>query len=171
MARIDPPVWVIDTNVLLVADRRHPAVSDACVAACIERLIAIRQDGFVVLDDAWEIIGEYRHKTDADRGKTVAQVFLKWLLRNHGRWVTVHLEPHPLRVYLSFPADPDLVEFDPADRKFIAAAALAAAPVLEAADSKWLGWSPALLRHGIVVEFLCPEELHRFAVAKGLPIG
>ncbi len=51
--------------------------------------------------------------------------------------------------------------FDPADRKFIAVANAhpEKPPVLESADSKWLGWEPRLNVCGIRIEFLCRKEL------------
>jgi len=162
--------WVIDTNVLLVADLRHQDISPECVSACVLRLQAIQVEGEIVLDDGFEILEEYQHKTDANRGKTVAQVFLKWLWRNPGRWFTVHLERHPERGYAAFPSAPELAAFDPADRKFIAAAVACSAhpPILQAADSKWLSVAGALQHQGIAVEFLCPDDLRRFAARKGL---
>ena len=49
----------------------------------------------------------------------------------------------------------------PSDRKFFAAsnAHPGKPPILEAADSKWLGWEEQLEQHGIKVEVLCRAEL------------
>jgi hypothetical protein len=162
--------WVIDTNVLLVASGRHEDISPACVVACVRRLEEIMQEGRVVLDDAYRILGEYQHKTNPNRGKSVGQIFLKWLLRNRNRCLFVALWEHPERGFHSFPEDAELAHFDPADRKFVAVAAACAEPatILQAADSKWLGWVSALERHGIVVEFLCKEDLRRFRERKGM---
>ena len=35
----------------------------------------------------------------------------------------------------------------------------AALPILEASDSKWLGWEEPLAKAGIRVDFVCREEL------------
>jgi len=52
-------------------------------------------------------------------------------------------------------------EFDPSDRKFIAVANAHTEkpPILECADSKWLGWEKKLGAHGIRIEVLCRDEL------------
>ena len=127
--------------------------------------------GRVTLDDTHRILDEYMKKTDPNRGKHVGQVFLKWLLRNLSSCLYVTLHEHPERGFASFPEDPELALFDPSDRKFVAVAAACeeCPPILQAADSKWLGWADALLRNGVNVEFLCPEDLKRFRARKGLP--
>jgi hypothetical protein len=164
-------LWVVDTNILLVARRRHEDISDACVAACIQRLIEIQRTGRVALDDRNRILKEYLNKTDPNRGKDPGQVFLKWLLRNQRnprRCASVTLVEHPQRGFDSFPDDPDLLRFDPADRKFVAVAAACPErpPIVQAADAKWWGWAIALKRHGVVVDFLCPKDLERFRARK-----
>lgn len=128
------------------------------------------REGRVVLDDAYRILGEYQHKTNPNRSKGAGQVFLKWLLRNRNRCLFIALREHPERGFRSFPEDPELAQFDPADRKFIAVAAACPEPteILQAADSKWLGWVSALKRHGIAVRFLCEDDLQRFRERKGM---
>jgi len=160
---------VVDTNVILVAEGRHADISSNCQAACVHRLMAVMREERVVLDDDYRILGEYQHKIDPNRPKGVGQAFLKWLLRTPRRQVLVALHEHPERGFISFPEDDSLRNFDPADRKFIAvAAACTEQPfILQAADSKWLGWSPSLERHGIQVEFICIEDVKRFRRQKG----
>lgn len=127
------------------------------------------KDGRVVLDDAYRILGEYLNKTDPNRGRSVGQVFLKWLLRNRARCIFVPLREHAHRGFRSFPGDLELMHFDPADRKFVAVAAACEerSPILQAADSKWWGLASALRRCKIEIEFLCPEDLRRFRKRKG----
>lgn len=159
---------VIDTNVLLVANRQHPDVSGQCVIACVQRLLEIQERGCVVLDDGYEILNEYLHKIEPLRGKGVGDVFLKDLLRHTVRRVTVKITPDDQRGYAGFPDDTALTTFDRADRKFVATAAAHNPPalILQAADSKWLGWADALLRYAIRVEFLCRQDIERFAKDK-----
>jgi hypothetical protein len=162
---------VIDTNVLLVARGRHDGVSAGCVATCIHRLIEIQQSGRFALDDGNRIIQEYLNKTDPRRGNDVGQTFLKWLLRhqrNPKRCVRVTIVEHPQLGFESFPSDPDLAHFDPADRKFVAVAAACSErpPILQAADAKWLGWAAALARHDVLVDFLCRDDVERFRTRK-----
>ena len=159
---------VVDTNVLLVANGQHTDVSPLCVGACIQCLLDIQRAGCVALDDGYKILAEYQHKTSHQQGKGVGDVFLKGLLRNAVRSVKTPITPHAQRGYDSFPDEASLANFDPADRKFVAVAAALTppAPIMQAADSKWLDWSGGLGRHGIRVDFLCPQDLARFAQAK-----
>jgi hypothetical protein len=158
---------VVDTNVILVANRQHADVSEACVAACAQRLEAIMSGDRVAIDDGYRILKEYQHKSTPRAGRGPGDVFIKWLLRNTAnaaRCAQVALVEHPERGFESFPDDPRLTHFDPPDRKFVAvAAAHPDAPRIEqAADSKWLGWAPALAEHGIDVDFVCLADIQSF---------
>lgn len=162
---------VLDTNVILVANRQHPDVSAACVAACAKRLHGVMKSGRVALDDGYRILKEYQHKTQPQTGKHPGDVFVKWLLRNNAnpaRCDLVPLTEHEERGFASFPEDERLRRFDPPDRKFVAVAAAhpGRPPILQASDSKWLDWSPALKDHGVEVEFLCCADIEAFDAKK-----
>lgn len=164
-------VLVIDTNVLLVANKQHEGVSARCIISCVEALDMIRKSGVVVLDDAYEILREYSLKTTPNTGNRVGDVFLKWLYQNLGNPKNVeriHIEPHAEKVYEDFPNDDALADFDRADRKFVAVAARHAQrhKILQAADSKWIEWSAKLAEHRIVIEFLCPQDVKSFLERK-----
>jgi len=158
---------VIDTNVLLAANGKHDGASPDCVTACVQRLQAMQSSGMVVIDDGFRILNEYQNKTHPHSPKGVGDVFLKWLLRNHGnsvRVAQVRLTEHAQDCFDEFP-DPALEPlFDSSDRKF---AAVAHAhpdkpPIWQAVDSKWLDWWPALGTKGVTVDFLCPDDVCRF---------
>lgn len=158
---------IVDTNVILVANGQHADVSQECVATCAVRLQQLMADGRIALDDAYEILLEYQNKTRPKSGNRPGDAFVKWALQNNAntqRCDLIALKPHKKRGYESFPDDARLENFDPPDRKFVAvsAAHLERPPILQAADSKWLGWEPALEEHGVKVEFLCPEDIERF---------
>lgn len=158
---------VIDTNVILVANRQHGDVSDACVAACARRLSDVIVGGRVAIDESYRILAEYQNKTTPQVGRRPGDVFLKWLLRNNAnpaRCDQVALVEHTGRGFESFPDDVRLASFDPPDRKFVAVAAAHGdkPPIAQAADSKWLAWAPALREHGIVVDFVCPSDIQHF---------
>ena len=162
---------IIDTNILLVANKQHDGVSSQCILECVNSLDALRKVGVVVLDDAHEILREYMLKTTPNTGNRVGDAFLKWLLqntRNARRVKCVHIEPHQERGYAEFPEDDELSDFDRADRKFVAVAAKhpKRPPILQAADSKWKAWSPQLAKHGISIQFLCPQEIDSFLKRK-----
>jgi len=158
---------IIDTNVILVANDQHSDVGPDCVIACALRLQAIMSGQRIALDEDREILREYQNKTSPNTPKRVGDAFVKWALQNNAnpkRCDLVVLTPHDDRGYDSFPEDTRLDNFDPPDRKFVAVAAAHEEhpTILQAADSKWLDWEPALQEHGISVEFLCPADIKRF---------
>jgi hypothetical protein len=163
-----PETFVVDTNVVLVAGGRHGEVSPSCVATCALKLKAIMDSGRIALDNGYEVIREYQNKTNpTNLEKGPGEVFVKWALNNltnPNRCDLVHLERVNGDEYATFPHHPDLSGFDTADKKFVAVsnAHKDHPAILEAADSKWLDWAPALKSCGIEVEFLCKEDIRRF---------
>ncbi len=165
---------VIDTNVLLVADRQAEQMSRQCRVACEKRLEKVRSGEQVVLDHSYLILGEYQNKLDPNRRPTPGSAFLKWLLQRrkmtqHVCFVTITATNEERTVFAEFPADAQLLEeFDPADRKFVAVANAHGEkpPILQSADSKWLGWESRLASHGIRLEVLCRDELEAIRIRK-----
>lgn len=167
-------VVVVDTNVVLVANRQHQSVSEHCVAECALRLQAIMKDGRVALDDCFRILLEYQNKTRPKTGNRPGDAFVKWVLQNNAnpnRVDQVQLREHPDRGFDSFPDDTDLENFDLPDRKFVAVAGAhpGKPSILQAVDSKWLDWAEALKRCGITVEFICQSDIARFHSRKFEP--
>jgi hypothetical protein len=157
----------VDTNVILVANGQHADVSPECVINCVLALESVKHSGTLVLDDGFQILIEYQNRTLPKRGNRPGDAFVKWALQNRctpKRVVQVPLLEHDERGFESFPSDPDLVNFDASDRKFVAVAAAHPdkPPISQAADSKWLDWAPALKRHGIEVMFLCQADIEKF---------
>lgn len=160
-------VAVVDTNVILVANGQHQDVSSECVGNCALALQNIMRQGKLALDDQFRILSEYLHRTQPKRGNRPGDAFVKWALNNRSNSQhvdAVPLQHHDTRGFESFPVDTDLEHFDESDRKFVAVAGAhpAKPPILQATDSKWLDWSPALQRHGISVDFLCQSDIARF---------
>ena len=147
-------------------------MGEACRIECVERLKRVRDAEQVVLDDTWLILGEYSNKLDPNGAPSAGNAFLKWLLQTQGTsvsWVTLTSKDSARTEFDEFPPDAALeAAFDPADRKFVAAAH--ACPhcnrILQAADTKWLEWEAGLAAHGIVVEFLCRPELEKIHARK-----
>ena len=159
---------VIDTNVLLVADGQANHMSPACKLECLNRLDGVKASDQVVLDQQRMILEEYGHKLNpSKRPPSPGGAFLKWLLVNqcnphHTATVTLTPLDGDGTRFAEFPPDSGLeAAFDPSDRKFVSVAYAHAErpPILESADSKWLGWEAALLRHDIRLEVLCRCEL------------
>lgn len=158
---------VVDTNVILIANQQHQNISPQCIETCALALQAIMQKGRIALDERFRILLEYQHKTQPKKGRGPGDVFVKWALQNYAnpaRCDRISLVEHAVRGFESFPNDPELKKFDKSDRMFVAvSAAHPKKPAIQqAADSKWLAWAPALMRHGIRVDFLCKKDIERF---------
>jgi hypothetical protein len=159
---------VIDTNVLLVANGLAPQMSGACKIECLNRLDHAKQNEAVVVDRRYFILGEYQNKLNPNRRPPgPGDAFVKHILQNmksnaHVSLVNLTSTNAQRTDFAEFPPDEALrAAFDPADRKFVAAANIhpEKPPILESADSKWLGWEADLLRNGIRLEVLCRCEL------------
>lgn len=163
--------YVVDTNVILVANLAHADVSEECVIVCVQRLKELMESGTLVLDDAYRILSEYQSKTTPRKAKGVGDVFVKWALSHVGNLQRVHTvtltETGPDK-YAEFP-DPALEhQFDRPDRKFAAVSHghPNKPPIWQAADCKWLDWWPTLGEHGVNVEFLCGADVCGFYAKK-----
>ncbi len=159
---------VIDTNVLLVADGQAGQMSAACRIECVDRLERVKAVEQVVLDRQRLILMEYGNRLNpSKRPPSPGTAFLKWLIVNQCNpqfSSTVDLTPKDpeRKQFVEFPPDEALeIAFDPSDRKFVSAAYIhpEKPPILESADSKWLGWEADLAKHGIRLEVLCRCEL------------
>lgn len=160
--------YVVDTNVINVANRSHQDVSPECVIACVVRLTELMKSGVLVLDDQNRILLEYQKKTSPRAGKGVGDLFVQWALRHQCQSERIHqvtITEHSPERYYEFPADTGLEsKFDPSDRKFAAVAhAHSDKPaILQASDCKWLDWWPALKVCGVEIDFLCGSDICRF---------
>ncbi len=167
---------VIDTNVLLVANQQHNDASPECVLMCTQKLLWAKQHGVIVIDDAYRIISEYCNKPDIN-GTRTGDAFLKWLLQNQSNPARVHqvtINETAVDHFVEFPDHILQSQFDAPDRKFPAVANVHVdkPPVMQAADSKWLNWWPALQAAGISVDFVCPADICGFYSSKfpGKPV-
>jgi hypothetical protein len=168
------PRAVVDTNVVLVANKAHPEASPECVIECVGRLQQLMKTGVLVIDDDWRILQEYQNKTTPRRAKGVGDLFVLWALRHAAQ--NKHVQQVPLteqapNQYAEFPDDAELeANFDASDRKFAAVAHASGqtqtTPIWQATDCKWLDWRPRLKDHGVEIEFLCPEDVCRVYVKK-----
>ena len=159
---------VADTNVAVVANALSEQASEDCVETCAERLEEIMRGKVkLVLDDDWQILGEYAqnlHSTGTDLGDR----FLQWVLRNWRnpeRCDLIYITPADgsENEFEEFPDDPALSGFDPADRKFIAVALahLERPPILQAVDGQWWDFRDAFRQHGVTIEFICEDDIQR----------
>jgi hypothetical protein len=156
--------FVIDTNVLVVADDLNHEAGPGCVQACAAAITKARRRR-IVLDEAGVILKQYRQNLRLGR-QTVGANFLQWLLDNlynPQRCEQVALTPitGDGRGFEEFPDDPDLAAFDRSDRVFVAVAIKSRFRpcVLNATDTDWWCFREALKRHGVIIEFVCPEQM------------
>jgi len=157
--------YVVDTNVGVVANEKSAEASPGCVFACAKRLLEFQSVYRLVLDCSDLILDEYRKRLSLSGRPGAGDAFMKWVWDNRFNSgycvrVEIHARVNPGgEDYLEFPDVPELVKFDRADRKFVAAAL--ASPdrpsVLNAVDSDWWNHRAVLQAHGIEVEFLCPD--------------
>ena len=160
---------IVDTNVAVVANGKSEQASWDCKDSCIDKLLEITDgDLKLALDDQRRIIDEYRNKLNPDGQPGVGDAFLKWVevnWANPNRCVRVPITPieNSETEYIEFPDDPELQEFDPDDRKFIAVARAHSEkpPILEAMDKQWWALRDALHRNRVKVEFICEEDIQR----------
>ena len=159
---------VADTNVAVVANALSEQASEDCVEACAERLEEImRGEVKLVIDDDWQILGEYTQNLHST-GTDVGDRFLRWVLRN---WrnpqrcdlVSITSVDGSENEFEEFPDDPALDSFDRDDRKFIAVACAhpEKPPILQAVDSQWWDFRDVFRQNGVTVEFICEEDIQR----------
>lgn len=162
-----PPLrCVVDTNVAMTANGAN--ASPECVAASARALAEIMARGHVFVDDADRMIGEYRANLSARGEPGPGDAFLKWLLTHEwgGERVTrvvITARAGEDDDFVELPKPPKGVVYDRSDRKFLAVAAAhhEHPPVLQSFDSKWWGWQTALSKIGVVIHFLCADEIAR----------
>ena len=158
---------VVDTNVLVAANRLDVERPDRCAAVCRETLSELLRVGRVCVDDQLRILREYMPYTSFSGQPGVGDAFFKWVFENQGdenhcERVAIVPRDESRNDFMEFPDDPDLATFDPSDRKFVAVAVASKHnPIIfNATDSGWWIHHEALKRYVNVV-LLCPDELQR----------
>ena len=154
---------VVDTNVLVTANRRAPQAGTKCVLACISALRQVRE-GLVLLDGGDRIGREYRRNASLSGQPGTGDAFCKWVWDHqakpdHCRMVRITPKPEDPDDFEEFPNDPGLRDFDRSDRKWVAVALASdlAPRILNATDTDWWHHREALGRCGVHVVFLCPD--------------
>lgn len=157
---------LVDTNVPITANHAVkpgdiPKELANCVSACVETIQHILKNGGLVLDEGNEIFREYLDHLSLGGQPGPGDKFMKWV--HVHQWsadkVTQVRITRNGNSYNEFPNHVGLRNFDPSDRKFVAVANAHSEkpPILQATDSKWLGWEKALAKVGITVDFLCRD--------------
>ncbi|MCA0353401.1 MAG: hypothetical protein LCH85_15520 [Chloroflexi bacterium] len=137
--------YIIDTNVLVTANGAADHKGLDCMEVCIDFLEIVKEQGIVIIDDGYFIMGEYRQDVSDSGQPGLGDKFLKWLLINewNGRCEHVNINVIEIDAKLSFIEFPNtdlrLTKFDLKDRKFVAVALTHPEhpPIVNATDSDW----------------------------------
>ena len=150
---------VVDCNVAVVANGRDTHANRDCQLACISKLERVVKRHRVVLDEGGLIFKEYQGRLNFSGQPGIGHMFFKHLSDyqynyNRKRVSRVTITPSGAdRGFAELP--PNFL--DPADRKFLAVAVVAKAPILNATDSDWNEHVDLLDSLGVTVVQLCPE--------------
>jgi hypothetical protein len=162
---------VVDTTVLRAANDDTEG-AEACRAKASAALLAISEDGRVLLDSLRLILNEYLRNARADGQPGVGDAFLKWLLTNitndnYCRIVAVTGDTE--NGLQEFPADVALQNFDDDDRVFVATALAGdASELVVGIDTDYWQYLEPLSAAGVPVRFVCEGEIREVAERKGL---
>ncbi len=163
---------IVDTNVAVVANGKSQQASPQCVATCAVRLNDIVKQGKLILDDKWLILKEYMQNLRPSGQPGAGDAFLKWVLTNYRNPTRCELIPiTPMNEehtnFAEFPGTPGLASFHSHDRKFVAVAAAHPEhpPILQAVDVEWWGPRDQFCEAGIMVDFLCPDDIRGISQA------
>lgn len=156
--------YVVDTNVPVVANGGSRArkidrsACKQCQLKAIEFLEELVKGGRIILDLGGEIQAEYLRYLNPKGQPGVGDRFLLVVLNSAPKRVQRIELCKTNGEFDDFPQDSKLANFDPSDRKFVAAARQAKALVANAIDSDWLDHRDALSRNGVKVKFLCGSD-------------
>lgn len=152
---------VIDTNVAIVANKKHELATVQDVLACIAALEDAR-DCVILIDRNNQVLSEYRKHLSPKGQPGVGDSFMKWLWDNRAnskRCLQISITPLDSGSYSEFPDDSRLAAFDKADRKFVAIAKASGRDpkILNACDSDWWDFELVLAEHAIRVDHVAPD--------------
>ena len=153
---------VVDTNVLIAANGTD-AEWKPIASACANRLQSVMDGQVVCTDTLGLILSEYGNKLPSRSRTGFGDMFYLWLARNRSnqtmcQQVAISQLTPPEDGFSEFPelTEELAASIDPSDRKFIAVAhAHPEKPsIIQATDSKWIGWKDGLAAAGIAIEFV-----------------
>ena len=155
-------VFVVDTNVAIVANTRDTHADLPCQLACIEKLERVVKQAVVAVDEAGSIVDEYAGYLSRSGQPGMGDAFFKHIFDH------LHQENRVRRVPVT-PSDDDrkgfeeLPEnsFDRSDSIFLAVALMGKAIVLNATDSDWSEHEELMDMLGVDVEQLCPQHAYK----------
>ena len=167
------PAKILDTNVLLTAAGASFEAGDLCKLECqalLNRILA--RDVVVVIDNADEVLREYRNKLYPHFRGNIAERFLFFLLQNsfdRNAVARMNLQRDAMGRFEDYPDSkgmwstpgPRCKQFDEDDKKWVALAVRfkadtgADAPIVNAGDRCWRAFETHLSAAGLLLDFLC----------------
>lgn len=154
---------VLDTNVMIAANGRNTHADEGCRERCIDLLLHLKNllassesIGPLVIDDEGLIYDEYAdHLSHSGQPGVGDQLFMEM----HNYWSKLHCVAitqidDETRGFAELPPNP----IDKSDRKFLAAAVVAEAEVVNALDTDWHEQAAFLDDLGVTVRQLCPDQ-------------
>ena len=152
---------VVGCNVAVVANGKATHVNRDCQIACISGLVRIVEESRVALDTEGLVFQEYQEHLSFSGQPGTGDMFFRHLFDNQynpERVSRVKITPSDSdRGFAELPPN----SLDPADRKFLAVAVVAQAPILNATDSDWNEHADLLDNLDVTVDQLCPEYATR----------
>ncbi len=153
---------VVDTNVAMAANGRDTHASLTCQYACtefLEGLVSSRKRSRIILDEPGLIFAEYSNHLNFKGQPGVGDMFFKYLhdhmyLGKKIRLVPITPITDETRGFNELPPN----SVDKSDRKFLAAACIAGAAVVNALDSGWYKKADFIAELGVNVRQLCPDQ-------------
>lgn len=151
-------IFVVDTNVAVVANGRVTHADKNCQLACVEKLECVTERGVIAIDDTGTILDEYARQLSYSGHPGVGDKFFKYLVdhqyQSHRvQRVSVTPSNNDRRGFEELPPN----DLDRSDRKFLAVALVANAIVLNATDSDWEQEAMLLDTLGVEIDQICPQ--------------
>jgi hypothetical protein len=154
--------FVVDSNVMIAANGRDTHAGLTCQYACaefLETLVSTESPDSIVLDEPGLIFKEYSRYLNYHGQPGVGDMFFKHLHTHlYGeakvRRVAITEVADEARGFAELP----LNTLDKSDRKFLAAALVAEAAIVNALDTDWHEQAAFVAGLGVSVRQLCPEH-------------
>lgn len=151
--------YVIDENVLVVANGRETHAGGDCEMACIDFLLQCSRDESLVLDDLGRVLALYASKCNWSGQPGVGDQFFLWAHSNAHAISRVALSLDESGDYAALPDE--LAEFDSDDLIYLALAleSREQTQLVNAVDSDYNQARDQVTAGGVEVLELCLEEL------------
>ena len=151
-------VFVVDTNVAIVANTRETHADRPCQLACVDKLECVVRQGIVAVDESGAILDEYGGYLSHSGQPGMGDAFFKHIFDHlyQGRRVRrVRVTPSndDRKGFEELPEN----AFDRSDRVFLAVALVGGAIVLNATDGDWDEHAGLMEELEVEVEQLCPK--------------